>query len=93
LYPATELPPDPAVSLNGTRGVTITDNNLDVWTFGVGANGKGYPVLRNGILMGQRGVEFVWWNGSVYVRNGQNRWIKWSGLQWLNVAGDPMVGA
>jgi len=77
------------VSPNGTRGIIVTDDQLNVWTFGTGANGKGYPILRNGIAVGGRGVLFVWWELFVYVQDGQNRWNKWTGTKWVSVPGDP----
>ena len=81
---AVAPPPGGTPSPDGTRGATIVDASLAVWTFGAAVNG-GFATLRNGSHVGGGGaVEYLWLGGKVYVRNSYGSWYEFNGTGWTS---------
>ena len=74
----------PTPSPSGTRGTSITDHNLAVWTIG-----PSLQTLRDGAHPGGLGTEYLWYQGVVYVFGIDSQWWMWTGSGWTFFGADP----
>lgn len=78
----TPAPTPPTPSPDGTKAITITDAQSDVWTLG-----SLRETLRNGTHMaGGFGSIYKWLGGVVYVLGTNGWWYKWTGTAWASVS-------
>jgi hypothetical protein len=87
--PVPTVSPTPSgnTSVDGTKGLTITDATGGIWTFGLNKE-----TLRNGVHTGGGfGLVYKWLTGFVYVEGTNGAWYRWTGDSWAG-AGDSEPG-
>jgi hypothetical protein len=80
-------PPPPTItpSPNGTHATSITDSLGNVWTLG-GPVAGGQLTLRNGVsAAGGGGIQYLYYNNDVYLKNNVGAWFKWTGITWSSI--------
>lgn len=86
----------PTPSPDGTKSVTITENDLTVWTLGTDVGAPNLQTLRNGVWVGAGGgFLYEYFGGNVYVKSsgGGGTWFRWTGSSWVSVGTtDPSSG-
>ena len=85
--PTQPTPPSRVPSPNGTKGPSIIDSELKVWTLG-----SGKQTLRDGVQMGGgQGTVYKYQDQIVYVLGMDSNWWKWEGSNWAMKSPDPAL--
>jgi hypothetical protein len=88
------IPTALATSADGAHDITVIDSAGATWTLGSATTG-GFKTLKDGVWTGNgAGVLYVYFGGSVYVKNDTGAWSRWSGTSFVS-AGilDPSLGS